>query len=63
MGMLDEDLKDKLKIHAQINHLETEFDFVMIEELFYESLVLLSEDLCLPLDYMIGYDINSLKVE
>ena len=61
MGMLEENLKNNFKIHEHIKRLETEFDFVMIEELFYESLVLLADNLCLPLEYMVGFE-NAFQV-
>ena len=62
MGMLEDDMKNSFKIHEHIKRLETEFDFVMIEELLYESLVLLADNLCLPLEYMVGFEYNSFQV-
>ena len=55
LGILEEDLYNSSKIHDYIKRLETDFDFVMIEELFYESLVLLADYLCLSLEYMAGF--------
>ena len=54
MGWMKDDLN---KIHEVNNHikiLEKEFDFVMVDEFFYESLVLLADRLCFPLEYMVG---------
>ena len=62
MGMLEENMKNNFKVHERIKRLETEFDFVMIEELFYESLVLLADNLCLPLEYMVGFENNNFQV-
>ena len=62
MGMLEDNMKNSFKIHEHIKRLETEFDFVMIEEMFYESLVLLADNLCLPLEYMVGFEYNSFQV-
>jgi len=61
MGMPEDDIKNSFKIHEHIKELQNEFDFVMIEEMFYESLVLLADKLCLPLEYMIGFETNAIK--
>ena len=62
LGLLEEELYNSSKIHEYINRLETDFDFVMIEELFHESLVLLADYLCLPLEYMVGFNSSSFQV-
>lgn len=62
LGLLEEELYNNSKIHEYINCLETDFDFVMIEELFHESLVLLADYLCLPLEYMVGFNSSSFQV-
>ena len=62
LGMLEEDLHNSSKIQENIKRLETDFDFVMIEELFYESLVLLADYLCIPLEYMVGFNSTSFQV-
>ena len=62
MGMPEDDIKNSFKINEHIKELENEFDFVMIEELFYESLVLLADKLCLPLEYMVEFETNAIKV-
>ena len=62
MGIMETDLNDIHILETQIKRLQTEFDFVMIDELFYESLVLLAHHLCLPLEYMVGVKYNPPKV-
>ena len=63
LGMLEEDLYNSSKIHEYIEHLETDFDFIMIEELFYESLVLFADYLCIPLEYMVGFNSAAFQVQ
>ena len=62
LGISREDLETKIKLHEYIKLLETDFDFVMIEDLFLESLVLLANNLCLPLEYMVGFKSISSQV-
>ena len=43
--------KDKIQLLSHVKKLESDFDFVMIDDdLLYESLVLLAHDLCIPLE-------------
>ena len=45
------DRKDKIQLLSHVKKLESDFDFVMIDDdLLYESLVLLAHDLCIPLE-------------
>ena len=45
------DGKDKTQLPSHIKKLESDFDFVMIDDdLLHESLVLLAHDLCIPLE-------------
>ena len=42
---------DKIQLLSHVRKLESDFDFVMIDDdLLYESLVLLAHDLCIPLE-------------
>ena len=54
MGLMKDDLNKAHELNNHIKILEKEFDFVMVEEFFYESLVLLADRLCFPLEYMVG---------
>ena len=62
LGLMERDFSDRKRLEKQIKRLQREFNFVMIEELFYESLVLLAHHLCLPLNYMAGIKYSPLKV-
>ena len=62
MGMMETDLRKIDTAEKHIKRIGLEFDFVMIDELFYESLVLLADHLCLPLEYMIGVKHTHSKV-
>merc|ERR1719278_539398 len=45
------DVKDKTQLPSHIEKLQSDFDFVMIDDdLLHESLVLLAHDLCIPLE-------------
>ena len=55
--MGEKDIEDENSLNEQINILHTEFDIVLITERFYESLVVMKEELCWNLQ-----DILFLKV-
>ena len=43
--------KDKIQLLSHVKKLESDFNFVMIDDdLLHESLVLLAHDLCIPLE-------------
>ena len=45
------DRKDKIQLLSHVKKLESDFNFVMIDDdLLHESLVLLAHDLCIPLE-------------
>jgi len=55
------DLYSKEAIHARIQKLDKEFDFIMLAERFEESMVLLADKLCWPLDNVKTFRINARK--
>ena len=55
--MGEKDIEDEKSLNEQINILHNEFDIVLITERFYESLVVMKEELCWNLQ-----DILFLKV-
>ena len=56
LGISEHALGNKTEVDEYIKQLEIDFDFVMIGELFLESLVLLADNLCLPLEFMVGFN-------
>ena len=62
MGLMKDNLNKPHEMKKHIKSLEQEFDFVMIDEFFYESLVLLADRLCFPLEYMVGLQHTHPKV-
>ena len=56
LGISEHALGNKTEVNEYIKRLEMDFDFAMIEELFLESLVLLADNLCLPLELMAGFN-------
>ena len=61
MGAPEKDLQDLDMVKKRIIHAESDFDFVMVAEMFEESLVLLAEYLCWPLEFMVGVSHNVRK--
>ena len=59
MGMNDTELLDTLSIERKISDVDNEFDLVMIAEKFEESLVLLADLMCWPLEYVTGLKQNA----
>ncbi len=58
LGLESRDFDNKGRIREAIEHLDAEFDFVMIKEYFDESLVLLKRLLCLELDDLVYFNLN-----
>ena len=61
MGMIESNLFDVEMVNKQIENSKYEFDFVMVAELFEESLVLLADYLCWPLEFVVGVSHNVRK--
>ena len=58
LGLESKDFDNKDRIREAIEHLDREFDFVMMQEYFDESLVLLKRLLCLELDDLVYFNLN-----
>ena len=63
MGMSEHHLFNLDMVKERINRSVNEFDFVMIAEFFEESLVLLADYLCWPLEFVVGVSHNVRKPE
>ena len=55
MGMPIADLQNVDRINEMIAKADADFNFVMIAEKFEESLILLADLLCWPLEYVTAY--------
>ena len=55
---LDVEMKNETKIDEALSKIEAEFDLIMITEYFYESLILMKEDLNLDLDDVTSFAKN-----
>ena len=61
MGMPAADLQNIEEVKVKVLQVDSDFDFVMISERFEESLILLAELLCWPLEYVTGLKHNVRK--
>ena len=59
MGMPAADLQNVDRIHEMVAKAEVDFNFVMITEKFEESIILLADLLCWPLEYITGFKKNA----
>ena len=59
MGMPVTDLQNVDRIHEMVAKAEVDFNFVMITEKFEESIILLADLLCWPLEYITGFKKNA----
>ena len=59
MGMRDDELFDTLRIQRKIEDVDNEFDLIMIAEKIEESLVLLADQMCWPLEYVTSLTHNA----
>ena len=58
LGLESKDFDNKNRIREAIEHLDAEFDLIMLKEYFDESLVLLKRLMCLDLDDLVYFHFN-----